>query len=102
MRYRDRKYAGFRFEAPVQLRNHSQGFFGVMIDFDSPLRDYWWVDSLKKWMHDSEIPKGSWCATHAPCYSFKSFKRMLRTHPHMKGHLRLCCRYHKCDIISLR
>ena len=90
MKYSE-KHKGLKFLAPAGLRLHRY-FYGVMVDFDSPMKGYWWSDHYKKWMLLDDIDKGS-CSSHfGPCRTLRAFKRHLRNHPEIVGHLRLCNR----------
>jgi hypothetical protein len=64
-----------RYEAKKGTRINYK-FFG-MTNFD----DYWWVDTLKKWVKISEVDKRLERSTHRDCRSTRAFRRMLKTAP---------------------
>lgn len=91
---------GFEFDQGPGQRLHRY-FRSVCLDTDSPLlRGYWWSIEKRRWMPLDQI-KGGGFSNHAPCKTFRAFKRMLRKNPHIVGHARLCSRYHDYDIWSV-
>jgi hypothetical protein len=64
-----------RYESKKGSRiNHT--FLGM-----TTFEDYWWVDSLKRWVKSIDIDRDLERSTHRNCNSVKAFKRMIKTAP---------------------
>lgn len=84
----------FNFHAPRGCRVMSGGF-GVTT-LNGRLH-YSWCFDKKRWVEDENVgKKGS--SSHAPCRTFRAFKRMLRNNPHMIGNLIWCHRSYYSDV----
>jgi hypothetical protein len=96
----------FEFEAPVGARVLGSRFIGITVEGDDCP---WWDCDNRRWRADDEIAWGKGnpdrdytLSSHAPCRSFKAFKRHLRRHGHkLAGHkVRLVCRFVDHDILA--
>ena len=86
----------FRFEAKKGERTHRY-YDSVTIDWD---HDLWWNKTHKRF-EPINTTKDSAYSSHAPCKTFKAFKRMLRKHPQIIGIAILVSRYEDSNIYSL-
>jgi hypothetical protein len=62
----------FIFEAPTRSRFHRYGM-GV-----TTFEGLWWSFDQRKWVRDTNGEGGH--STHAPCRTFRAFKRHIRKH----------------------
>ena len=87
----------FEFEAPKGKRILSSRFMGIK----NYHQDFWWSHEQKKWLPFTQIEVG-WASSHAPCRSFKAFKRHLQRHPELKaaGDVVLISRFIGYNIIA--
>lgn len=69
-------------QAPKGTRILNSRFLGVCHYGDN---DLWWGNDQKKWMPTVRIGYDEIASSHAPCRSFKAFKRHLRKHPELNG-----------------
>lgn len=83
----------FNFHAPRGKRVMSGGFGATILH---GRLHYSWCYEKKRWVEDENVgKKGS--SSHAPCETFRAFKRMLRKNPHMIGNLIWCHRSYCVD-----
>lgn len=69
----------FAFDAPVGTRILGGRFMGIVTEWAG--RPLWWDHVEQEWINDEERrARNNVCSSHAPCRSFKAFKRHLRRH----------------------
>lgn len=83
----------FNFHAQRGRRVMSGGY-GATYQFNGI--HYSWCFEKRRWSRDEDVgTKGR--SSHAPCKTFRAFKRMLRKNPHMIGNLIWCHRSYCVD-----
>ena len=86
----------FKYNSPPNDRLKNEGFGVGSIE-----QGYWYFYKLKKWLlvdtKEYNDNSGLSNSTHAPCKSFRKFKKMLRKQPEMIGKLIYVTRYHTDD-----
>lgn len=90
----------FEFDAPLGQRYLNRYVLGITVDYveEGLIKSLWFCWGTRTWVK-ADIPTPQRACSHAPCNSFRAFKRHLRKHPELKGCcVTLCSRMPENDI----
>ena len=77
----------FDFEAPAGTRILGRDGLGIAVRGLTVDKDLWWDHELRKWIPLSDPGGRKGSSNHAPCESFKAFRRHIRRHyESLRGH----------------
>ena len=90
----------FKFEAESGTRLMRYFWAVTVLEKNENGKRLWWNNDMRLW-ETLDTHKDCAYSTHAECKTFKSFKRMLRKHPHIVGKCVLVSNYIGYNIDSI-